>query len=183
MARENDQTFWTGLGVRTWVLILLVLLQAISASFFVGDVFADFMALGFDPHTMYEAIATLALICGVVFGALETVRTIRRSRRTEDALRIASGAFGDLVRDRFAHWDLTRSEQDVALLTLKGFDGPEIARMRGTADGTVRAQLAAIYAKSSTHGRGAFVALFIDALLDGPMDLPGMAPQAARTAR
>lgn len=158
-----------GQGLRLAIVLSLVALQAVSALFFLGDVTADVLATGLDPHTRYEAVATLALICGVLFGGLETWRILRRSRATESALKIASGAFSDLVADRFAHWSLTLSEQQVALLTLKGFDTPEIAALRGTARGTVRAQLGHIYAKSGTTGRGQFVSLFIEELLDEPL--------------
>lgn len=155
--------------LRLTILVVLVALQAISALFFLGDVIADFMTIGFDPHTRFEAVATLALICGVLFGGIETWRTLRRSREAESALKIASGAFTELVNERFANWSLSTSEQQVALLTLKGFDTPEIAGLRGTAQGTVRAQLGHIYAKSGTSGRGQFVSLFIEELLEEPL--------------
>ena len=112
--------------------------------------------------------ATLALVLGVGLGLFEIRRTIRHGRRVESAIRMARGAFADVLSDRFLTWELTEAEADVALLTLKGLDGPEIARLRGTAPGTVRAQLAGIYAKSGSTGRGQFVSLFIDELLDPP---------------
>ncbi len=155
--------------LRLFALVFLVLLQAVSALFFLGDVIADFMAIGMDPHTRYEAVATLALILGVIFGGVETARILRRSRAAESALLIASGAFSELVAERFDAWRLSGSERQVALLTLKGFDTPEIAELRGTAQGTVRAQLGSIYTKSDTSGRGQFVSLFIEELLDEPL--------------
>lgn len=155
-------------GVRAGVLGSLMVLQLVSALFFLGDVVADFMALGFDRHTTIEAIVTLALLLGVVFGGVEMMRTIRFGRRAEAAVKMASGAFAELLDEKFIGWNLTPSEGEVALLTLKGFDGPQIADLRGTAPGTVRAQLASIYGKSSCNGRGQFVSLFIDALLDDP---------------
>ena len=56
----------------------------------------------------------------------------------------------------------------VELLTLKGYDATQIAKMRKTAPGTARAQLTSIYGKSDSNGRGQIVSLFIDALLDDP---------------
>lgn len=156
-------------GLRFGLLGALVLLQGTSALFFLGDVTADYLAIGLDWHTTYEGIATLALLCGVILGLVEMWRAALRMRRAEIALKMASGAFADLLSDRFHDWRLTPAEADVALLTLKGFDGREIAQLRGTADGTVRAQLGRIYAKSGCNGRGQFVSLFIDALLDDPV--------------
>ena len=155
-------------GVRVGVLAFLIALQGGSVLFFLGDVTADYWAIGFDPHTTSEAIATLALMLGVCFGGLEMLRTIRFGRRAEVALKMSGGAFSEQLNEKFEVWKLTPSESDVALLTLKGFDSPQIAQLRGTAPGTVRAQLTSIYGKSNCSGRGQFVSLFIDALLDVP---------------
>lgn len=155
--------------MRVMILIFLVALQGVSSMFFLGDVTADILSGGLSVHARYEAIATLALLLGVGFGAVETWRTIRRNRVAETALKMASGAFSELLAERFESWALTSSERQVALLTLKGFDTPEIAGLRGTARGTVRAQLGNIYAKSDTSGRGQFVSLFIEELLDEPV--------------
>ena len=154
---------------RTSALGLLIALQGASAAFFLGDVVEDLLQTGLDSHTGYETLATLALLLGVVFGALEMRRTLERSRRSEAALKMAAGAFAELVEERFDAWKLTPAEAEVALLTLKGFEGKEIAELRGVAAGTVRAQLARIYAKSGSAGRGQFVSLFIDDLLDRPL--------------
>ena len=79
---------------------------------------------------------------------------------------IASGALADLIEDRFDRWMLTAAEADVALFTLKGFGVAEIAELRNSAAGTVRAQLTRVYAKAGVDSRGALVSLFFDELLD-----------------
>lgn len=165
MALRN-LTFRQKTGLRIAILALLIVLQGASLLFFLGDVVADFMAIGFDPHTRVEALATLALLLGVVLGAVELARTLRQVRRSEAALRMASGAFTELLAERFDEWGLTGAEAEVALFTLKGFDPVEIAGLRDTAAGTVRVQQGRIYAKSGSAGRGQFVSLFIDELLD-----------------
>lgn len=151
----------------TWAM--LVMLQAISATFFVGDVFADYMSIGLDPHTSYEALATLALILGVFFGSAEMWQSVSRQLRAEKALRLAAGAFAEIITERFNAWSLSPAEAEVALLTLKGFDTKEIAVIRHTAHGTVRVQLANIYTKSGHHNRGQFVSSFLDGLLEKPV--------------
>ena len=57
----------------------------------------------------------------------------------------------------------------VALFTLKGLAIPEIAGVRGSAEGTIKAHLGAIYRKAGVNGRGAFLALFIEELMVGPV--------------
>lgn len=158
---------------RLVLLAALVMLQAVSALFFVGDVFADYMAIGLDAHTNYEALATLALVLGVVFGSLEMWRTVSRQLLAERALRLAAGAFSEMISERFSAWALSPAEAEVALLTLKGFDSSEIAELRSTADGTVRVQLANVYAKSGMQNRGQFVSSFLDELLEHSLGTEG----------
>ena len=51
------------------------------------------------------------------------------------------------------------------MLALKGLDVAEISDLRGAAAGTVRAQLARIYAKAGVSGRAQFAAFFVEDLL------------------
>ncbi|HLS58150.1 MAG TPA: helix-turn-helix transcriptional regulator, partial [Paracoccaceae bacterium] len=61
---------------------------------------------------------------------------------------------------------LTPSERDVAWFTLKGLSIAEIARMRQTSEGTVKAQSNAIYRKAGVSGRAQLLSLFIEDLID-----------------
>jgi len=67
-------------------------------------------------------------------------------------------------------------------LTLKGFDVAEIAKIRGAAAGTVRAQLTRVYAKASVSSRPQFISLFIEDLLDGPVVVSGDTDPSRRAA-
>jgi len=83
-------------------------------------------------------------------------------------LSAASGAFTEAMMAEFERWGLTPAERDVALLSLKGCEVAEIAQLRGSAAGTVRAQLARVYAKAGVSGRAQLASLFIEELLDRP---------------
>lgn len=76
------------------------------------------------------------------------------------------GALADLARLRFSDWKLTAAEADVALFALKGCDVAEIAALRGAAAGTVRAQLARVYAKAGVRSQSALMALFMEELVE-----------------
>ncbi len=158
-----------GVGKPPVGLAVLLVLQALAAAFFVGDVVADFALEGVVFHTLLEAAVAAALVVGVVFGAKEMRRALDRTRRSEAALSLARGAFADLIEKRFVAWNLTAAEREVALLALKGFDVGEIAGLRGSAPGTVRAQLSRVYAKSGASGHAELVALFIDDLIADPV--------------
>ena len=154
---------------RVALLSALLAVQVLCAVFFVADVVDDFRMGGITPHTLFEGAVAAALFVGVVLGGREMRRTLERNRQAEDAATAASGAFAQLIERRFADWSLTGAEAEVALLALKGFDVAEISGIRGTAEGTVRAQLARIYAKAGVASRSQFVCLFIDDLLAAPI--------------
>jgi len=71
----------------------------------------------------------------------------------------------DLVEDRFGEWGFTPAERDVALFALKGFSIAEIAALRDTSEGTVKAQTNAIYRKAGVSGRPQFLSLFVEDLM------------------
>ncbi len=150
-------------------LAIVLIVQVFCAVFFVADVAVDFHLVGLDLHHAFEAVVAIALIAGVVFGGLEMRRTLERMRRAEAALSMASGEFGQMIDAYFEGWGLTPAERAVALLALKGFEVSEIAGLRGAAGGTVRAQLARVYAKAGVANRTQLVCLFIEDLLDRPL--------------
>lgn len=155
---------------------ILVALQALACAFFVADLLGDIAADGMGRHLAIEGMAAIALLVAVVLGALQVRSLIVAARRGETAVAVAQGALADLIRLRFDEWQLTAAEADVALFALKGCDIAEIAAMRGSATGTVRAQLARVYAKADVDSQSSLLALFLDELVA----LPKQGPAAAR---
>jgi DNA-binding CsgD family transcriptional regulator len=148
---------------------VVVALQALAAMFFLVDLAGDVAAEGWGTHLAIEGLAAVALLIAVVMGALQIRALLAMARRDEAAVAVAKGALGDLIQLRFVQWQLTAAEADVALFALKGCDISEIAALRGAAAGTVRAQLARIYAKAGVTSHTALVATFIDELMDRSM--------------
>ncbi|WP_370032397.1 helix-turn-helix transcriptional regulator [Qipengyuania mesophila] len=147
-------------------MTFVVVLQALAAAFFLADLAGDMASEPADGHLIVEGVAALTLIVSVVLGAIQIRHLIASARTDEAAVAVARGALGQLVQLRFAQWLLTPAETDVALFALKGCDVAEIAAMRGAATGTVRAQLARIYAKAGVTSHTALLALFVDELID-----------------
>jgi DNA-binding NarL/FixJ family response regulator len=84
----------------------------------------------------------------------------------------ASAAFMGMLTARFKEGELTAAEMAVALFAIKGLNVPEIAQLRETSEGTVKAQTAAIYRKSGVTGRPQLLSLFIDDMMGGSAAQP-----------
>lgn len=160
---------------RTLVVAALVVFQALGAVFFVADAVGDIQAGGWGTHVGIETLVSFALLAGIGFGLVQVRSLLSEARRREEALAVASGALADHIRVRFSQWDLTKGEADVALFALKGCTVAEMAALRGTAEGTIRAQLAKVYAKAGVSSQSGLISLFFEDLLDIEL----LAPQSS----
>jgi DNA-binding CsgD family transcriptional regulator len=151
----------------------IVVLQAVGATFFIADAAIDLSSGEWGFHILTEVVIALALVTGVVLGAWQMRQMIGRARRDAVTLQLAQGAFAEVLATRFGQWGLTAAESEVALFALKGCETAEIAALRGVAEGTVRAQLTAIYTKAGVSSRHALASLFLDDLIAGPVSRAG----------
>lgn len=153
------------------VIGVVLVIQAVCAFFFTSEILISVFGLQIAPINwqLYELVeigAALGLILGVVLGAAAIRHARARSARAEEALRAASGAFMEVLEERFTEWGLTPAERDVALFAIKGMSTQEIAELRQTSEGTVKAQTNAIYRKAGVSGRPQLLSLFIDELMN-----------------
>jgi DNA-binding CsgD family transcriptional regulator len=171
--------------------IAIFVVQALCAFFFVSDILSSFIGfqttpISWEMRELLEIGAAVGLILGVVLGGLMLRNALRDRHQAEEQLRRASGAFMDLLQERFLEWGLTPSERDVALFAIKGMSTAEIAALRATSEGTVKAQTNAIYRKAGVSGRSQLLSLFIEDLMrdDGAVrPMPAAAPQGAVSAK
>lgn len=156
-----------------WLIAALMLVQGLCAAFFVGDILDDGFAAGWalrlNFHLTMELVATITLVVAVILEGRLLVHMLRRQERMARNLRAASGALDELIEEYFRAWALTPAEADVARFSIQGFPIAEIARLRGSAEGTVKTQLNAIYRKAGVGGRGQLVSLLIEELMGRPL--------------
>lgn len=164
--------------MKVWVVLIpLGVLQLASGLFLLWDILGAVFGLASSPiawvyYELAQIGAVIGLILGMVVSATLMVRSLRRQRAAEESLRLASGAFMDVLEERFADWELTPAEKDVALFSIKGLSTADIAGLRSTSEGTVKAQTNAIYRKAGVSGRPQLLSLFIDELMTDPIALP-----------
>ncbi|WGV15834.1 helix-turn-helix transcriptional regulator [Fuscovulum ytuae] len=153
-----------------WVILAVLLVQFLCTIFFVSDILSSIFGiytrpLPWEVRELMEIGSAIGLILGLVVGTLMLRRTIKERNEAQEKLRRASGAFMDLLEERFVEWALTPAERDVALFAIKGMTTSEIATLRATSEGTVKAQTNAIYRKAGVSGRPQLLSLFIDDLM------------------
>ena len=112
-----------------------------------------------------ESSATLVLIAGVIFLMIELRGVMNRMQQLDRGLRAARGEMAQSIDTFFSEWNLTPSEKDVGLLILKGLDNETIAKLRGTAAGTVRAQSTRVYSKAGVDSRAQLFSVLLEELL------------------
>ncbi len=164
------QTSDTGLMTGRVLIAMMFAIQAFCAVFFISDILSSVLGLRATPvswrtRELLELGAALGLLLGLGLGAMVLARALRQRHIAEERLRRASGAFMDLLEERFSEWALSPAERDVALFAIKGMSTAEIGVLRNTSEGTVKAQTNAIYRKAGVTGRPQLLSVFIEDLM------------------
>lgn len=154
---------------RAAVLWSLFALQAICCAYFLMDIAWDLIwptsINRFADSDVLEALVTIALFFGLAFTGNELRQLFTRHDQLEDQIKIASGAFTEVMEARFKDWSLTSAEREIAILAIKGFSIAEMADLRDTKQGTVKAQCASVYKKADVAGRLQLLSVFLDDLM------------------
>ncbi|MGC3939564.1 helix-turn-helix transcriptional regulator [Roseobacter sp. EG26] len=154
---------------RAAVLWSLFTLQAICCAYFLMDIAWDLLwptsVNQLAESDAIEALVTVALFFGLTFTANELRQVLKRQDQLEDQIKVASGAFSEVLEARFHAWSLTAAEREVAILAIKGFSIAEMADLRDTKQGTIKAQCASVYRKADVAGRLQLLSIFLDDLL------------------
>ncbi len=164
-ARQRSQL------LRQAPLVAILTLQTICAIYLVRDMVGSVLGLSYEPlaweYTEYLDIgAAVGLIAGIGLGGRMLAQSLRAGREAQEKLARAKSAFMDLTEQRFTDWALSPAERDVALFSIKGMSVAEIAALRGTSEGTIKAQAAAVYRKAGVGNRHQLLSLFIEDLFD-----------------
>jgi DNA-binding CsgD family transcriptional regulator len=102
--------------------------------------------------------------------SLSETRQVLAERASErDAWRASAEAalagLGRAIDERFAAWNLTPAEREVALLLLKERSHKQIAYETGRSERTIRQHAVAVYHKSGLGGRAELAAFFLEDVL------------------
>jgi DNA-binding CsgD family transcriptional regulator len=160
-------------------------IQVLCATFWLSNILSariGFAPIGWQYFEFIEIGAAVGLVLGVGLGAFALRQSFRATAHAQSQLRLASGAFMELLSERFDDWALTPAERDVALFAIKGMSTADIAELRNTSEGTVKAQTNAIYRKAGVTGRPQLLSLFIDDLMGDALPDRIALAETAKTA-
>lgn len=117
-------------------------------------------------HLTIETAAVGLLVLGFYLSHRELRGLGHAEARQRDRLELLRGHFDDILVQKFEAWGLSKAESDIALLSLRGLKISEIAQLRKTKEGTIKAQLSAIFHKAGIGTRTELLGLFMDEFLD-----------------
>jgi len=155
-------------------LLTLNIIQLVCGVGFTVDLLLEFpapagwryLSLEGALHLGSESLIMGLLILGFAI-ARHAMRTLNGQRdRLDHTLRALRGDFDRILNVRFDGWNLTPAQRDVALLALRGLRLSEIARHRGSAEGTVKAHLGAVFRAADVRTRSELMGLFMEDFLD-----------------
>ena len=163
--------------LKTTIMIAIMIIVIISNTL---DLVDDFSSGESWWHIVEESVVitlALSLIGYLLFNlkqqslAMQQLKqeltTVERSlARSNSRMSEARKQYSQLIQQQFSDWQLSQSEQEIALLLLKGLSFSEIAAIRQTKEKTVRQQASEIYKKSGVSGRHAFSAWFFEDFLN-----------------
>lgn len=148
----------------------LVAVQCLCGAYFMWEILASIaglpsLPLRWQAREMVELGASGGLILGAGLAVYQITRARRAERRADRAHKLTTGQFSQTVDAYFERLTLTEAERDVAWMILKGLSVAEIAALRDTKAGTVKAQCTAIYRKAGVSGKGQLFSQVVEDLL------------------
>lgn len=161
---------------KDYVLLAILLLVILASG---SDMLGDLDQGVEGTHLLQEGILLTAAIAGIAWilaGLRRQAREIALLRDELEEARTVPGVasarlldarrnLAEVIAAQFGEWQLSRSEQEIGLLLLKGLSLKEVATLRGTVEKTIRQQASSIYQKAGVSGRHTFAAWFIEDFL------------------
>lgn len=144
-------------------------LQVLCLIAFTADTLVDFYTSGdqrLGPHIFIEFVSIAILLLLFMLEWITLPKALVAKDAVIDDLLQARRSIDKIVHSKVKTWNLSPAEEEVTLLVFKGMNGTEIAQLRGTSEGTTKAQLSSIYRKVGVSSRADLIALILDAIYE-----------------
>lgn len=156
--------------------VFIIILLLLITLFKLFDIFADLQLNIPAWHIFQESVLVVLTIVGSIYLGFDLIRSSRQVKalgfklakadkqinNMSSQMRAARQEYSLTIAAQFNTWGFTKSEQQVALLLLKGLTFKEISEVRLTKEKTVRQQASTIYSKAQVDGRHTLCAWFME---------------------
>jgi len=171
------QEFFRSIRRQPWFFCGFAVLVIIDSAFEIvqevvgGEPYSEMIA---DVIIFMVSTIVLLLLLADYFQQRQSLRTLReqlnaargRLQQIDSSAPDIANQYRDIIQKQFEEWDLTESEQQIALMLVKGLSFREVAAIRNTMDKSVRQQATRIYKKAKVTGRHELAGWFFEDLLN-----------------
>jgi DNA-binding CsgD family transcriptional regulator len=142
--------------------------------FFTIDVVMDFFSTVESPlnpntslmHFFIESLASISII-GVIFLLMDYIKiTIQREQQMQESVDQLKNGVSHVITRHLESLELSPAELEIGQLIIKGYNLNEIADLRGTSLGTVKAQSHSVYQKANISSRADLLSQCLEEILD-----------------
>jgi len=158
------------------VLLSLAYFLSVNALTFVQDInegYHDNLHLFNEGLILLLTVVATSIVWKEIKTGYSNTKSLKKSMQRLDQdnlnyskqIKMLKHELFQVVISQLENWSLSKSEQEVSILLLKGLSLDEISQIRSTKEKTIRQQASAIYKKSNLKGRHELSAYFFEDLL------------------
>lgn len=145
---------------------LSLLVFVIATFYFIYDIYRDTVVEGVGiNHVLLEAGVFLIVLLALSSEVKKVINLSSAISFKQQEIKRLKKHMSEIIIEEFESWHLTKTENEIALLLIKGFSMQEIADMRSVKEKSIRQQATRIYTKAGVSNRNELTAYFIEDLL------------------
>tara|TARA_R110002096_G_scaffold17305_2_gene60061 strand:- start:1227 stop:1766 length:540 start_codon:yes stop_codon:yes gene_type:complete len=150
-------------NTKSYISIVVLIFSTV---FFINDLYIDVVVEG-QPltHLLLEGGVFCSIVLVLVFEIGRVLRLSSRVSASETKVIELKAHLSEVIRKEFKQWGLTETEQEIALMLIKGLSMKEIGDARNVKEKSVRHRATSIYAKANVTNRYELTSYFIEDLL------------------
>jgi DNA-binding CsgD family transcriptional regulator len=134
--------------------------------FFFSDLWFDYVEEKLDGHFYLELLLTI-LVFYLFAHQINQLQQVKLNLLTAtNTIKNLQGEMVNYIDQKFIQWELTKVENQVAWLIIKGFSFKEIAHIREVTEKTIAQQSSAVYKKSGVHNRHELMSEFLEEFIN-----------------
>jgi len=118
-------------GEQTKLSYISIIVLIIAGIFFIQDIYVDIVIEGKDfTHVITESSVFTAIILALANELRHVMKLTSTVSNIQEEVASLKKHLSDLIHEEFNRWKLTKTEQEIAIMLIKGFSMQEIGDSR-----------------------------------------------------